>query len=411
MNERPGVLRDNRDQPDWMAGYVRSVRTGANVLRQRLRLIPAWVIDAAVGTLVVVGGVLTTAGDADATFKERDAIAWLLILVSTFPYYARRHAPLAVFLLTTTAVTVLMLLDYEPGALPFVLLVGAYTVGVLRPARSIILAAAVVGGLLVVLYFSDVAEFGAGELISSAAAYGASMVLGWTMQIRGEHIAALEYGQAEAALRAAADERLRIAQELHDIVGHSLGVIAVQAGLGMHVIDSDPAEARQTLENISRTSRSSLAEIRRVLGVIRSDPGAPTYTPAPGLDSLPQLAEQVTNAGLLVEVKVAGNLDDLPPGVGLAAYRIVQEALTNTLRHAGAQHVLVHLDHMAGTLLIEVTDDGRGPNAGAAGGGHGLVGMRERVAVYGGSLETGRGPNGGFRVSARLRYDDEGRVT
>jgi signal transduction histidine kinase len=230
------------------------------------------------------------------------------------------------------------------------------------------------------------------------------MLLGWSMQTRARHIDALEHGQEEAALRAAADERLRIAQELHDIVAHSLGVIAVQAGVGMHVVDTDAAEARRALENISRTSRSSLAEIRRLLGVLRNADGTPAYTPAPGLADLPRLTREVADAGLPVDVSVDGDLNRVPAGVGLAAYRIVQEALTNTLRHAQANRARVHLDSTSGVLLIEVTDDGRSAN-GAAPGGHGLVGMRERVAVYGGSLDAGPARGGGFRVAARLPYD------
>ena len=174
----------------------------------------------------------------------------------------------------------------------------------------------------------------------------------------------------------------------------------------MKVVDSDRAEARRAFENISSTSRSSLAEIRRMLGVLRGADGAPAYEPAPGLTDIPRLAQEVTGAGLTVDLNVDGDTADVPPGVGLAAYRIVQEALTNSLRHAGAQRATVRLDSSSGVLLIEVTDDGRGPN-GRGSGGHGLIGMRERVAVYGGSLDVGPGPSGGFRVAANLRYETD----
>jgi signal transduction histidine kinase len=356
--------------------------------------------------VVVLVGVLTTGSEAEAPFKDRDAVAWALILAGTLPYYARRRAPMTVFVVSLTAVCVLMLFDYDPGALPFTLLLGAYTVGAYRPVRAVIAAAAVLMVLLMVLLVGDTPEFGAGELVSSGAAFGAAMLLGWSMQTRGQYIDALEHGQAESKLRAAADERLRIAQELHDIVGHSLGVIAVQAGVGMHVAESDPAEVRRALENISRISRSSLAEIRRLLGVLRGGEEAPAYAPAAGLADVPRLAQEVTGAGLRVEVRVEGDLEAVPPSVGLAAYRIVQEALTNTLRHADAHEVMVRLDNSPGALVIEVIDDGRGAN-GTPAGGHGLVGMRERVAVHGGSLEIGPGAGGGFRVEARLPYDAE----
>jgi signal transduction histidine kinase len=242
-------------------------------------------------------------------------------------------------------------------------------------------------------------------MLSAAGAYGAAMLIGWTMQTRRARIDTFEEEQEEAARRAVADERLRIAQELHDVVAHSLGVIAVQSGVGMHVIDSDPDEARRAFESISRTSRTSLTEIRRLLGMMRDVEGAPAYSPAPGLVDLPRLVEGVTHAGLTVDVTINGSVDDVPPGVGLAAYRIVQEALTNTLRHAQAHAATVRLDSRPGELAVEVVDDGRGPN-GARPGGHGLVGMRERVAVYGGALEASPGADGGFRIAARLPYEE-----
>ena len=310
------------------------------------------------------------------------------------------------FTLGAAFVMVVLLADAPEGGSPMLLLLGAFTVGVYRPPREIAVAAAVTAVVLVVLLVADAPGFGGAEFIASAGAFGAAMLIGWTMQTRRQRIDAFDDEQRLAAQRAAADERLRIAQELHDVVAHSLGVIAVQAGVGMHVIDSDPAEAKRSFENISRTSRSSLTEIRRLLGMVRNAEGMPTYTPAPGLADLPRLVEEVRSAGLVVAVDVDGDIDDVPPGVGLAAYRIVQEALTNTLRHAAAHRAAVRLDSTPGKLVIEVTDDGRGPN-GRRAGGHGLVGMRERVAVYAGSLEAGPGSGGGFRVAAQLPYDAE----
>ena len=244
---------------------------------------------------------------------------------------------------------------------------------------------------------------------TSVPLFGAAMLVGWTMQSRRLRYDALEREQGEATLRAAADERLRIAQELHDVIGHSLGVIAVQAGVGMHLIERDPAEAKRALEHISRTSRSSLAEIRRLLGLVRSGEGASVYAPTPGLADLPRLVEEVTGAGLPVDLTVGPDARELPSGVELAAYRVVQEALTNVRKHARARRATVHVDVDAGTLHIVVTDDGTGSSNGGRrrGGGHGLVGMQERVAVYGGSLEAGPGVDGGFRVAATLPYDEQ----
>lgn len=394
---------------------------------QRLRRTPAWAIDALLATLVVGVGLLTAAGgraDPAAIYRKRDAAGIALVLLATLPYYARRRAPLAVFLTSVAALGALMLRDYDPGALPWVLLLGAYTVAAYRPTGELVVAALFMAATLMVLLVDHTAEFGTAGALSSGIAFGGAMVLGRSMQARRQRIVAFDREQAEAELRAAADERLRIAQELHDVVAHSLGVIAVQAGVGMHVIESDPAEARRSLEHISRTSRSSLAEIRRLLGMVRNAEGTSGYTPAPGLDDLPRLVDEMVSAGLAVELTVEGSLEELPPGVGLAAYRIVQEALTNALRHAAASRAEVRLTNASGTLSIDVSDDGRGANGSAVTtsaapstgghdtgghttGGHGLVGMRERVAMYGGTLDTGPGPDGGFRVAARLRYDDE----
>jgi signal transduction histidine kinase len=312
----------------------------------------------------------------------------------------------AVFIGCGTSISVVMLRSHNAGGVaPTALLLGAFAVGAYRPAREVAGAALAMAVLLVVLLMGDVPEFGAVEFTVTAGAFGIVMLIGWTMQSRRRRIEAFERERQAAERRAAADERLRIAQEMHDVVAHSLGLIAVQAGVGMHVIDTDPSEAKRSLESISQASRSSLTEIRRLLGVVRTTEGAPSYTPAPGLGDLPRLAREVTAAGLSVDVRIEGDIEGVPPGVGLAAYRIVQEALTNSIRHANAHHSLVKLDSGTGSLAIEVTDDGVGPKDIAA-GGNGLVGMRERVAVYGGSLDTGAGPDGGFRVAAVLPYDD-----
>jgi signal transduction histidine kinase len=217
--------------------------------------------------------------------------------------------------------------------------------------------------------------------------------------------AAVERDRDQEAKRAVAVERLRIAQELHDVVAHSMGVIAVQAGVGAHVIDSDPEEARKSLEAISHTSRSTLTEIRRMLGVLRDDTGA-QYAPAPGLEELDRLVRDVEQAGVPVEVRKEGAQTDVPPGVDFTAYRIVQEALTNVLKHAGRARVDLLVGYEDAALRLEIADDGRGVNGRANRVGHGLMGMRERVAVYGGSFEAGPRTGGGFRVAVRLPYGE-----
>jgi signal transduction histidine kinase len=219
-----------------------------------------------------------------------------------------------------------------------------------------------------------------------------------------ERANALERERDEGSKRAVADERLRIAQELHDVVAHSMGVIAVQAGVGAHVIETDPAEAKKSLEAISHTSRSTLTEIRRMLGVLRADTDA-EYAPAPTLADVSRLVHDVRAAGLEVDVRAEGDTHaELPPGVEFTAYRIVQEALTNVLKHAGKASAAVVFRYDPTALRIEVIDDGRGINGRAPNGGHGLMGMRERVGVYGGSFEAGPRTGGGFRVMATLPY-------
>jgi signal transduction histidine kinase len=212
-----------------------------------------------------------------------------------------------------------------------------------------------------------------------------------------------------------AAERLRIARELHDVVAHAMSVIAVQSGMGAHVIDTQPEEARRALANIEATSRSGLAELRRLLGVLRDDDadtgdGAgtrrPALAPAPGLGELDALVARASEAGLPVEVAIEGDARPLPPGVDLAAYRIVQEALTNVVKHAGEATARVTVRYGEAEVDLEIVDDGRG-RAAAAGGtpganGHGIAGMRERATIYNGTLDAGPRPEGGFRVAARL---------
>jgi signal transduction histidine kinase len=373
---------------------------------ERMRRTPPWRIDAVLATCFVVTG-LTTTNQTSAIYEPRDGVAIALILAATLPYFARRLAPLPVFAVSTAAVAALFVQGYAAGALPFVIAVGVYTVGAYRPLREVLLAAALMNAALVVMVVADSPDFGGAEFVTSVAVYAGTLLVGWTIQSRRLRLGALEREQGEASLRAAADERLRIAQELHDVVAHSLGVIAVQAGVGMHVMDTDPAEARRALEHISRTSRSSLGEIRRLLGMVRSGEPTTTYAPTPGLADLPRLALEVAGAGLPVDLDVADNTGTVPPGVELAAYRIVQEALTNALRHAHAHRATVRLGAHAGSLRVVVSDDGSGHDGERRSGGHGLVGMRERVAVYGGSLDVGPSPEGGFRIDATIPYDED----
>ena len=214
-----------------------------------------------------------------------------------------------------------------------------------------------------------------------------------------------ELRRAQAAAQTVMAERLRIARELHDIVAHSIGVIAIQAGAGRRVFDARPAEARDALAAIEATSRETLSGLRRmVTGLRRAEsgpgPGQAPLDPAPGLADIERLAAMTMDAGVRVDVDWHGSREPLPADIDLSAFRIIQEAVTNVVRHAGTGQCLVSIDQQDGQLSIEVTDSGRGGSV--AGTGYGITGMRERAALLGGDFSAGPRPGGGFRVAARL---------
>jgi signal transduction histidine kinase len=382
-------------------------------LGTRLRQANPWVIDALLASVflvLVLVGHFAAGGDGGTQYRDADALSVLLTVFVALPYYFRRRSPLPVLLISEVCVVALTVREYQTGAAPSVLLVGVYTVAAWSPRGDRVVGAiGLVAGLTIVAIVGIPGAGGADTLFNFVL-FAAAYLFGSSMRNRrlySEQLEArakaLENDREEDARRAVAEERLRIAQDLHDVVAHSMGVIAVQAGVGAHVIDSDPQEAKRSLEAISRTSRSTLAEIRQMLGVLRDDTGA-SYAPAPGLADLDRLVRDVEDAGLEVEVRRDGEQTELPPGVEFTAYRIVQEALTNVLKHAGPARATVSVGYEPGALRLEVLDDGRGVNGRAASGGHGLMGMRERVAVYGGTLEAGPCTGGGFRVAVRLPY-------
>ncbi len=219
-------------------------------------------------------------------------------------------------------------------------------------------------------------------------------------RVRREQWARERAERARAERRRADEERLRIARELHDVLAHSISVINVQAGVGLALLDSDPEQARTALTTIKAKSKEALGEVRQVLDTLRA-PGAAPRTPAPGLDRLPELVEQAASAGLTVTVE-GEPPPRLSPGADLAAFRIVQEALTNVVRHSGSREARVHIEHGEGRLRLTVDDDGPATGADAGGTGNGLAGMRERAAALGGTIEAGTRPDGGFRVLAVL---------
>lgn len=239
-----------------------------------------------------------------------------------------------------------------------------------------------------------------GGMLFFGALFGTPWVIGRAMRHRRLREAQLEREKAEAEA-AIAEERARIARELHDVVAHAISVIVLQARGGRRLLATEPAEARQALDAIERTASQALDEMRRLLGLLRESDAELALAPQPTLARLDVLVGQVRDAGLPVELAFEGEPRELPPGIELSAYRIVQEALTNALKHAGPATARVTVRYGGDELELEVADDGAGTGDGG-GGGQGLAGIRERVAVFGGEVEAGSRPEGGYAVPARL---------
>ena len=281
-----------------------------------------------------------------------------------------------------------------------------------RAVIGLLLGLALLGILLVleIAILPDADEpSGIGDFIFLGAIVGVVWALAMTVRERSlrageleERAGRLEREREEQARAAVAQERARIARELHDVVAHSISVIAVQTGsVRRRLRHERPAEAEE-LSSVEETARQALAEMRRMLGLLRTDDEGLALAPQPGIDQVPRLVDQIRATGLDVELDVEGRRRALPPGVDLAAYRIVQEALTNVLKHAGPARAKIGVVFGERELELQITDDGRGSGDGDNGGGHGLVGMRERVSLYGGALEAAPQDGGGFCVRARL---------
>lgn len=334
-------------------------------------------------------------------------------LLMTLPLAVRRRAPVAVLAVIAAAIAFsVFVLRAQPTLGAFVAVFAAiYSVAAHRPRRlSVPLTVAGAAAMIFMIGSQDAS-------LSSFAWAAGSVPLPtaffWFVgdQLRQRRTEAaelhakgarLEREREEAYQRAAADERARIARELHDVVVHSVSVMVVQAAAAGRVLDTDPERAREAVRSIELSGRDALAEMRRLLGVIRK--GAPDeapLAPQPGLEHLGALVEVVHRAGLDVDVDVDLGGHSVPPGVDLSAYRIVQEALTNTLKHADARHVRVTVRRRDDELEVEVSDDGKSAEQ-ADGRGHGLIGMRERVAFFGGDFSAGRRGEGGFIVRARF---------
>ena len=399
-------------------------------VRARLRipdrpwLPPSWG-DLGIGALVVLITVAATLLRPRGASPDPAWYGLAAAIACTMPLMVRRRWPIAVLVAALVGSTIAGIGHVDPPA-ALTVPVALYTVAKER-GRDVApraFGAAVVAGLATSLvlgrpglmdYLVDAARGGV--------LYVASLLLGLYMATRAAYVAALveraealERGRALATRQAVAAERARIARELHDVVAHHVSVIAMQAGAVRAIAPVDPPEVTATLESIRTTAREALVEMRRMLTVLREespavagDGGASDWLePQPGLADVPRLVERVRQAGMEVLLEMPERPANLPPGVDLSAYRIIQEALTNSLRHAGPNvQARVTVTAEPKRLCLEVVDDGRGPAApvGQPGDGRGLVGMHERVVLLGGVLHVGPGPAGGFRVSATIPLD------
>jgi signal transduction histidine kinase len=326
-------------------------------------------------------------------------------IAETLPLLWRRRQPLFVVVVVTAIA--LAMVATGVWLLPLQLAVALYTLATTRPSRDVRLAGiGAIVALTIALPISRSFEFGNGA--SRIVFLVAAWLLGDSVGSRRAYVREieekaerLERERESEARRAAAEEQARIARELHDVVAHALSVIVVQAGAADDVFEVDPGRAREPIRAIDSAARAALADLRRVLGILQHDAA---YEPQPGLHRLDRLLEQVRATGLQVALEVEGAERALPAAVDLSAYRIVQEALTNTLKHARADRVRVRVRY-GEQLTLEIQDDGRGKVNGDA-GGNGLIGMRERVALLGGSVATGAAPGGGYRVSAQIPIEE-----
>lgn len=339
--------------------------------------------------------------------------ATALALLGTLPLLARRRLPLAAPMLALAGLLGLSLLvpgaDWEQLQLFFSALLCFWVIGSENERRRAV--AGLVAGLTVaaVTVAADAGHRGVSDfvfaVVITAAAWGAGLVLGTHARSAAAARRRAEQLAFEQKLRereAAEQERARIARELHDVIAHTVSVMVVQAGAAEEVLEGDNAAARAALSAIRQSGKGALTELRRLLGFLREAENGPATGPA-SLERLGELVAEVGKAGLRVDLIQSGQQQALPSGLDQAAYRIVQEALTNTIKHASASSATVVLEWEPAAVVLCVTDDGRGVN-GVARGGHGLVGMRERASLYGGSLEVGPQPGGGFSVRARLPF-------
>ncbi len=359
-----------------------------------------------VGAIEIVGTLL--AGQNQPDHQALDAVALALLAAGAVALVFRRQYPGWVLIFTTGVTLLYVLLDYPKG-LNFLAMIMAFFTAVMQGRRLI--AWAVLAAQFVLFpwlpYFlgNEPAPTSAGMFVLA----GWLLVLATVAEITHSRQQRIVRTHEEEARRRASEERLRIARELHDVLGHNISLISVQAGVALHLMDKQPEQARVALSVIKNASKDALRELRSVLDVLRQVNEEPPRSPSPGLASLRDLVSRASEAGLQVHTEVSGDLKGLPASVDLAAFRIVQEALTNVMRHSGQTTSSVHVTCNEQELMLQIDNDaGKAGKEGSRDGiglGQGILGMQERATALGGVVEAGPRPDGGFRVFARLPLD------
>lgn len=371
-----------------------------------IRRAPGWV-DVVLAVLAAALAVTVLIGADLAAIDPRLLAAGPVVVGVTAAGAAgiglRRRNPLLGLSLIAGAAVIVSGTSHFTGLLPYLTMIGLYSVAANGPRRQAIAALVLVLVSFAALQGAGVPDLALVDVATSAAICVAAVAVGDAVRQRRAHqrdlLAAAESRAEVASQRAVAEERLRIARELHDVVAHSMSLIAVQAGVGAHLLHRDPEAAGKALEVIADTSRYALTQTRSVVGLLRGDGTQPAR---PGLVSLADLVESSRHAGMPVELVVEGTRRDVPAAVDLAAYRVVQEALTNALKHAPGRPVTVRISYGPTSLRVDVGDGPEEFAAAEPAPGFGLLGLRERARAVGGSLTAGPTGSGGFRVVAEL---------
>jgi signal transduction histidine kinase len=386
-----------------------------------LRALPPWVTDAAIAAGMAAAALVdlfTVSSETIDALDYRPVDSWAIILVLaiTLPLVARRTYPTTVLVIVSTAWVLERLANYPSTISVFALLFAFHAVGSELPRhRSRIVGWSGVAALVLFTLAGYLSGYGVGfgTVLVMVVFTTFPLLLGQEIHERrrsqeelAEHAAGLERDREQQAREAVLSERTRIARELHDVVAHQMTVATVQAAAARRLLDRDPARSLEAIAAAEQAGHDGLTEMRRLLGVLRTEDAA-QREPQPGLGQLDGLVGQMSGAGLGTKLEIEGEARPLPAGVDLNAYRIVQESLTNALRHGGPAAVAtVRLMFAAEAVYLEIEDTGRGITAiGSTGAGHGLIGMRERAALLGGELEAAPLRGGGYRVTARLPYE------